>query len=140
MILIDATNTILGRMAAYAAKYALEGNKVVIVNCEKAYVSGSKQDVFADYLNRLERGTPRKGPFIHRMPDKLVRRTIRGMLPYKKAKGREAYKRVLCFVGVPEEYKNEKPIELDNKVKIEKLPTLKYVDLLTLSRRLGAKI
>ncbi|MEM2131292.1 MAG: 50S ribosomal protein L13 [Candidatus Woesearchaeota archaeon] len=139
MILIDATNTILGRMAVHAAKYALDGQKVVVINCEKAYISGSKKNVFDEYLHRLERGTYKKGPFLHRMPDKLVRRTIRGMLPFKKATGREAYKRVFCYVGVPEEYKNEKPIELKN-VKISKLPTLKYVDLLTLSKRLGAKI
>ncbi len=139
MIIIDATNTILGRLASYAAKQALQGNKVVIVNCEKAYISGSKSNVFEDYLNRLERGTYKKGPFLHRMPDKIVRRAVRGMLPYKKATGREAYKRVICYVGVPEEYKNIKPVELKT-IKVDKLPTLKYVDLLTLSRRLGAKI
>lgn len=139
MILIDATNTILGRMAAYAAKYAFEGNKVVIVNCEKAYISGQKKNVFDDYLHRLQRGTYKKGPFIHRMPDKIVRRTIRGMLPYKKSSGREAYKRVFCYVGFPDEYKKLSPVDLKD-IKIDKLPSLKYVDLLTVSKRLGAKI
>lgn len=139
MILIDAKDCLLGRLATYAAKYALQGNNVIVVNCEKAYISGSKQNVFEDYLNRKARGTPRKGPYLLRMPDKIVRRTIRGMLPYKKASGRDAYKRVFCYIGFPDEYKNEKPIELKG-IKINKLPTLKYVDLLTLSKRLGAKI
>ncbi len=139
MILIDTTNLILGRMAVYAAKHALLGEKVIVVNCEKAVISGSKKNIFDEYLNRMARGSPRKGPYIHRMPDKIVRRTIRGMIDYKKPSGKEAYKRVMCYVGMPEEYKDKKPIKIEG-AGIEKLPTLKYIDVNTLSKRLGAKL
>src|SRR4030042_3500372 len=101
MIVIDASNLILGRMANFAAKQALLGNEVKIINCEKAVISGKRENVFDEFLNRRERGTPRKGPFIHRMPDKIVRRTIRGMLPWKKSRGKEAYRRVMCYYGIP---------------------------------------
>jgi ribosomal protein L13 len=37
-----------------------------------------------------------------------MKRTIRGMIPYQKPRGRAAYKRLRCHVGIPEELKKEK--------------------------------
>jgi large subunit ribosomal protein L13 len=139
MIIIDATDLILGRLASYAAKEALLGHEIIIINSEKAFISGKKSNVFEFYLHKMERGTPIKGPFLHRMPDKIVRRTIRGMLPWKHAKGKAIYRKVKCYVGVPEEFKDKKGITIES-ANVKKLPTLKYTDLLTLSKRLGAKI
>jgi large subunit ribosomal protein L13 len=139
MIIIDAENLILGRLATYAAKQALLGHEVRIINAEKAVLGGTKENVFNEYLNRMHRGTPRKGPYVHRMPDRIVRRTIRGMLPYKKSKGRDAYKRVLCYNGVPDEFKDKKAITFED-ANVSKLPTVRYVDIKSLSKRLGAKI
>ncbi len=139
MIIIDATNQILGRLATYAAKEALLGKEVRVINCEKAVISGSRAEVFAEYLHRMERGAPRSGPFLHRMPDKIVRRTIRGMLPWKRAKGQDAYKRVYCYVSMPDEFKDKNPLVIEN-ANVSKLPNLKFVDIGTLSKRLGAKL
>jgi large subunit ribosomal protein L13 len=133
MIVIDATDLLLGRFAGYAAKEALLGKEVRVINCEKAVVSGKRANVYDEYLHRMDRGAIRKGPFLHRMPDRIVRRTIRGMLPWKKARGQEAYKRVFCYVGVPDEFKDKKAI-------VSKLPNLKFVNLENLSKRLGAKL
>ena len=139
IVVIDATNSIVGRIATYAAKQALLGNQVRIINSEKAIISGKKENTFDDYLSRRAMGTHAKGPFIHRGPERLLRRAIRGMLPYKKPRGREAYQRVLCYVGVPEEFKDKKTVSIE-KANMSKLPKLKYVDLKTVSKRLGAKI
>jgi large subunit ribosomal protein L13 len=139
IIIIDASNMILGRLASFAAKELLLGKEVRVINCEKAVISGTKDKVFAEYLHRMERGTIRKGPFLHRMPDKIVRRTIRGMLPWKKAKGKMLFRKVYCYVGMPEELKDKKPISVEG-AEISKLPTLKFVSLDTLCRRLGAKL
>ncbi|MBN2368366.1 50S ribosomal protein L13 [Candidatus Woesearchaeota archaeon] len=139
MIIIDASNLIVGRLATYAAKQALLGEEVKIVNSENAYISGKKQNIFDDFQNKRDRGTPMTGPYIHRRPDMILRRTIRGMLPFKKPRGKEAFKRVMCYVGIPEELKDKKAITLEY-ANISKLPTLKYVDLKTLSKRLGAKV
>ena len=90
-IFIDATNAIVGRIGAYAAKRALLGDTIKIFNCEKAIMSGSKKQVTEKYyLRRNKIGQPQKGPFISRMPDRFFRRTIRGMLPYKRTKGADA--------------------------------------------------
>lgn len=125
MIVIDATNLILGRFATFAAKQALLGEEVRVINAEKAVISGTKAKTIEDAKVRRNRGTPAKGPFIPRVADRYVRRTIRGMLPHRQAKGAEAYKRVLCYVGVPEEFKDVTPTKVQ-QAEANKLPNLKF--------------
>jgi large subunit ribosomal protein L13 len=126
MIVVDASNLILGRMATFVAKQALLGNEVRVINVEKAVVSGKKKTILADIKQDMDRGTPAKGPFIPKMTDRYVRRVIRGMLPYKQPKGADAYKRVLCYVGVPIELKDKETTTI-NGASVEKLPNLNYV-------------
>ena len=139
MIIIDATDLIAGRLATYAAKQALLGKQVRIINSEKAVMAGKKSNTFGIFLRKLAMGTPRKGPFIRRSPERLLRRIIRGMLPYKKPRGKEAYKRILCYIGVPNEFKDKKPVEIKGANK-SKLPNLKYTTLYDISKRIGAKL
>ena len=101
-------------MAAYVAKKILEGENVEIVNCEKVVIIGKKDNILAKYRQRVNRGTPKKGPFFPKIPDRLVRRSVRGMVPWDKPRGREAFKRVMCHVGVPDKFKNEKIETFDN--------------------------
>lgn len=112
-IIIDATNATLGRLASYAAKQALQGKKVIILNSEKAIVTGRKKFIIENYQKKKKRGgSSQRGPFFPRGSEKILKRTIRGMLPdYRVGRGREAFKRVLCFKGVPEEYQNKKMIK-----------------------------
>ena len=110
---IDATDARLGRMATHAAKAALEGKHVVIVNCEEAVITGRKEDILNNYIQKREWGRPTKGPFWPRNPDRFVRRIVRGMLPYKTARGRDAYERVMCYAGVPKEFEG-KGVALEN--------------------------
>ena len=125
-MIIDASDMILGRLATYAAKKALLGEKVDIVNCEKAVITGNKKSIFEKYEQRNERGPrPTKGPFIPKMPDRFVRRCIRGMLPYKQEKGRTAFKRVMCYIGIPDEFKDKKTEVIEN-CNVSKVPSLKY--------------
>ncbi|RLJ01713.1 MAG: 50S ribosomal protein L13 [Candidatus Aenigmatarchaeota archaeon] len=106
MEVIDAKNCILGRLATEVAKKALNGEEIIIINAEQAAISGKKEAIFKKYLERRKRGTPQHGPFFPSNPDQIVRRAIRGMLPYKTKKGKEAFKRIKTFVGIPEKYKN----------------------------------
>lgn len=135
MIIIDATNIILGRLATIAAKQALLGEEITVINAEKAIVSGEKQAVLARYREKYARGTPSTGPFIHRMPDRLVRRTIRGMLPYKTPRGEAAYKRIMCYAGVPEQFAGKETFAID--ASRDKLPNNKFVTVQDISRNLG---
>ena len=91
-------------MCSYAAKKALLGDTVFVVNAEKAFVSGKKESVFEQNLAKLEiknKGNYTRGPFHQKRPDRYVRRAIRGMLPFESMRGREAYARVNVYIGVP---------------------------------------
>ncbi len=104
MIVIDGEGSILGRVASKVAKKLLEGEEVHLINAEKMIVSGNGKTIISKYLVRRSlknKADPEKSPKWPRVPDMLVRRIIRGMLPYKKAKGREAYKRLKVYIGNP---------------------------------------
>jgi len=138
MNIIDATNLLLGRFATVAAKKALLGEEIVIVNCENAIISGKKEEIIERYKQKVKRGIPLKGPYFPKQSDLVVRRTIRGMLPFKTAKGREAFKRVMCYTHVPSEYQNKK-LESIKTAHVSKLPSLYYMRLGDVCRLLGGK-
>ena len=138
MIVIDGKDLIVGRVATFVAKQALLGETVKIINCEHMYFTGGKEFLIAETHRRRVQGTWEKGPFYFRRPDRLVRRVVRGMIPYKTARGSAAYKRVLCYIGMPEAYKTEKHIVID-KAHIKKVPNLRYTSVGELSKMMGAK-
>ena len=112
-IIIDATNAVLGRLASYSAKQALKGKEIIIVHSERAIITGNKKTTIAKYHERKQRGgSSQKGPFFPRDPSRILKRAIRGMLPdYRGGRGREAFKRIKCYKGLPKEYKEEKLIK-----------------------------
>jgi large subunit ribosomal protein L13 len=101
---IDGDGLILGRMSSIVAKRLLKGETIDIVNAEKMVVSGKKKMVINKEKEFLNVGGHEKGPVHFRQPHRIVRRTIRGMLPYRKAHGREAFKRLKVHIGVPDEF------------------------------------
>jgi len=104
MIIIDARGAVLGRMASETAKLLKSGEEVVIVNAEHAIVTGSPKQIVGKYLKRRRIGSPQHGPFFPKRPDLIVRRTVRGMMEYKKPSGRNAYKRLRVHIGLPDEF------------------------------------
>jgi large subunit ribosomal protein L13 len=132
---IDASNLILGRMASVIAKRLLQGENIIIVNAEKAVISGKRKSVVKERKEFLEVGHPWKGPFHYRRPDRFVRRTIRGMLPYHQPKGKQAYKRLRVYIGIPERLK-DKPMETIPKASVKKLKC-SYITVEELAREIG---
>lgn len=110
--LVNADGLILGRMASKVAKRLLNGETVIIVNAEKAVLSGKKKSKVAEAKEFLEVGAPMRGPFHYRRPDRILRKTVRGMLPFKQPKGKMAYKKLKVFMGVPEDLKGQQMITL----------------------------
>jgi large subunit ribosomal protein L13 len=134
----DAENMILGRLASKVAKAALLGEFIAIVNAEKAIITGDKHTVieaFKEKHNIRTSYNPRKGPFHERRPDKMVRRMIRGMLPWPKPRGKEAYKRIKVFIGVPSEFTDTEKIVLEGS-RYHSLKQ-KYITVQDLSHELG---
>lgn len=137
MIVVDATGLVMGRLASVTAKKLLAGEEVRIVNAEKALITGGKESIFADYGHTRERGHKERGPFFPRRPEMIFKRTVRGMLPYKMGRGRDAFSRLRIFVGIPRELK-EMPLEQPAAAKMRDESNNKYIELGALSRRLGA--
>lgn len=133
----DASGCVLGRLASKVAKTVLDGEEVAVVNCENAVVTGDKRTVFERYRQKYETGSQRKGPHFPRVPDRLVKRTVRGMLPYDKPKGEEAYGRLRCYIGVPEELGDVDPETLEGLAPSSRT---KRVEVRDISEHLGAKV
>ena len=116
-IIVDATGHITGRLCSKIAKLTLNGNRVVVLNAEKALLSGSRSSIMKEWEEWLEVGSitnPIQGPYHPRTPERIIKRTVRGMLPMRKPKGDNALKRLRVFNGIPEQYKNSKPIGFDD--------------------------
>lgn len=115
-IVINAENGILGRIASLAAKQALQGHKVVIVNSEKSIITGNKKNILENYRLKIARGIGSlKGPYFPKVPENIMKRTVRGMLKYKRGRGNEAFQNVICFKGIPPQYVSVKKIEFESK-------------------------
>jgi large subunit ribosomal protein L13 len=105
---VNADRLILGRMATTVAKRLLMGEEIAVVNAEKAVISGRKGNKVTEAKEFLGVGGVNRGPYHYRKPDRIVKKTIKGMLPFKKPKGKEAYRRLKVFIGVPENLENVK--------------------------------
>lgn len=134
---IDGGELILGRLASTVAKRLLTEpeTEIVIVNAERVVISGDREKLFQEYKKRRDRGSREKGPFYPKMPDLIVKRTIRGMLPYKQAKGRDAFSRLKVYLGIPEEYRTveRKKVEAASAERLSRV----YVTVGEVSEKLG---
>jgi large subunit ribosomal protein L13 len=112
MKIIDGNDAILGRLASFVAKNALEGEEMVVLNCEKVVITGNEKRIKEDFAEKRSKvGSGQKGPKVSRLNERIVKRAIRGMLPnHRKGRGKEALKKITCYVGIPKEYESSKKI------------------------------
>merc|ERR1712029_761407 len=132
-----------GRLASVVAKNILNGNKVVVVRCEGINQSGNF------YRNKLKvlkflrlrcNVKPLRGPFHFRAPSKIFWRTVRGMIPHKSERGKEAMKRLQTFEGIPPPYDKKKRMGIPAALKVLRLkPGRKFCSLGRLSHDVGWK-
>jgi len=140
MRVIDVEGLVLGRAASLIAKTLLEEGRdseeeFAVVNAERAIITGDPKSILAEYLVRRRLNHPRKGPFFPRMPDQILKRTIRGMLPYQKPRGRKAFRSMKVYIGVPPAFEGMDRESLDQARK--PLPP-KYMTVGDLADHLGA--
>ena len=137
--IIDGKNAILGRLASIIAERIMDGEEIVVVNSESIVITGERDTVFADYKAKFDRGEckSRKGPFYPRRADLLFKRAVRGMIPWMSTSGRDAYRRLHVFVGVPKQF-------ADSEIAVEeqamKKITGKYTTLGAVAKFLGSKV
>lgn len=136
MIVYDASGQILGRLSSLTAKRLLAGEAVTIVNAEAAVITGSRQSILREYRQKRKVGSQRKGPHFPKRADRILKRTVRGMLPYQKPRGRAALKRLRVYAGAPPDVEGE-PQEAPGASVAGKTTT--YITLGELSNLLGAQ-
>ena len=87
------------------------------------------------FETRTELGSDR-GPYYPKRPDEIAKRSIRGMLPYKRPRGRAAFERVRVYLGNP--YERE-PEVLDG-TSLDRLSNTDFVELGEVAAKLGATV
>ncbi len=126
---VDATGVQLGRLGSFVVKSALKGDEVFVLNSEKSIISGNKKDILTEITSlRNKGGNSLKGPTVPRPAERLLKRMIRGMLPWDRQRGRDAFKKIKCFKSGEFD---------DSKVEVIKLKTrlpFKYIELKEVSR------
>ena len=145
----NAEDKVLGRLASVVAKQLItakkagEDTRVIIVNAEKAIVTGKRSTILSDYRAKYELNHPRKGPFFPRMPDQILKRTVRGMLPYQKnSSGRNALRSLRVEIGTPSDLSGDLPdgCEWGDSTQIDRPLPERFVRLGEISKELGVKV
>lgn len=125
MKIINGKNIVLGRLASFIAKELLKGEEISVINCDDIIITGNKKDIEKNFKEKRNRfGSSQKGPKHHKNSEKIVKRTIRGMLPdHRIGRGKEAIKRVRCYVGIPKELQGKEitKFETGKKSKFSKV-------------------
>ena len=136
---VDGENSILGRLASEVARKLMEGHEVYVVNAKKIIIVGNPPTIVEKYKKRIDgkiKGNPLKGPKFPRTIEGIVKRAIRGMIPRRKPKGREALRRLRVYRDVPDFISKDEIIKVDSAVKS---PLIRYLTVEELSKRLGGK-
>jgi len=138
-IYVNAENMVAGRLASIVAKHLLNGYRVYVFNVDKAIITGKRKMIINEFMKKLwiqSKVNPRRhGPFKPRTPEGIFRRMVRGMLPRKKTKGKEAYRRLRVYRGIPPEFK-EKNIIVFEDAKYRKSP-YGYMYLYEIAKLIG---
>ena len=120
---VDAQGTPVGRVAARAAKILMGKNKptwspsldngdfVVVINAEKAVLTGRKEQ---DKMYRRHTGFPgglretRASDMRAKHPEKMIEEAVRGMLP-KNSLGRKQFKKLKVYGGEKHPHEAQRP-------------------------------
>ncbi|WP_302080502.1 50S ribosomal protein L13 [Salinibaculum rarum] len=134
-LVVDARDCIMGRVASNVAERALDGETVAVINAEQAVITGREDAILEKFKDRRRHGSDR-GPTYPKRPDRIFKRSIRGMIPYKTTNGREAFENIRVYVGNP----NDQDGEVLDGTSLDRLSNIKFVSLGDVSETLGANV
>ncbi len=134
-LVVDAGDCILGRVASHVAERALDGERVAVVNAERAVITGREEQILEKFEKRRDVGSDR-GPAYPKQPDRIFKRSIRGMVPHKKPRGVEALGNVRVYLGNP----YDEDGEILDGTSLDRLSNIKFVSLGEISDYLGANV
>jgi large subunit ribosomal protein L13 len=140
-IIVDASNCIAGRICSNVSKLLIQGNRVAIINSERAMLSGNRYKTIEDYKKYLEVGSvtnPIHGPYHPRRPDRILTKMVRGMISRRKSSGILAFKRLRVYIGMPTELQSSKEIKIFDDAKITKSESY-YITIGDIAKQIGWK-
>ncbi len=76
---------------------------------------------YLEFLRKACNIQPARGAFHFRAPGKIFWRTVRGMVPHKTKRGREALKTLKCYEGIPSPYDKMKRVVVPSALRVLKL-------------------
>ncbi|WP_053948629.1 50S ribosomal protein L13 [Halolamina sediminis] len=132
-LVVDARDAIMGRVASEVAQRALDGDRVAVINAEQAVITGNEEATMDTYRTRANLGSD-SGPYYPKRPDRIFKRSVRGMLPYKQDRGREAFESIRIYVGNP----HDRDGEVLEGTSLDRLSNIKFTTLGEISETLGA--
>ena len=132
-VVVDARDCIMGRVSSEIAQRALDGDRVAIINAEDAVITGNEESTMDTYRKRADLGSD-SGPYYPKRPDRIFKRAVRGMLPYKQDRGREAFENIRIYVGNP----HDRDGEVLEGTSLDRLSNIKFTSLGEISETLGA--
>ena len=120
--LVDADGQTLGRLATRIADvlrgkgkpqftpHVDTGDHVIVINAEKVVLTGNKaeENIYwhSQYPGGLKSVT--KGQMRDKRPERLIERTIKGMLPHNKL-GDQMYRKLNVYAGPTHPHQAQKP-------------------------------
>jgi len=134
-IYLDASEQVMGRMASKVAKELLNGRNVYVINAEKSIITGNQKFIIKDYREKVDRGDPYHGPFYPKLPERIFKRVVKGMLP-KNARGTESLKRLRVYSSRPDSFEGKEFKKLE-EAKMKKKRS--YMELGKLSKKLSER-
>ena len=123
---VDGTNQTVGRMCAKIAAvlrgkhktsytpHVDTGDYIIVTNCEKVKLSGSKMDTKVyDTFSGYPGGRKEElaSELQKRRPEVIIERAVKGMLP-KNRLGRKMYKKLFVYAGDTHPHTAQQPKEL----------------------------
>ena len=134
--IIDGSDLVLGRLGSEVCKRLLLGEDIKIVNCNDVVILGRRSYLVERYKNKLSNKVVKQGPYYSRSPADLVKRGFRNMLPYKNARGSDAFRRLKCYNSVPSTLLSAQK-ETVEKAKLDENKIFYYSKMKDISKALG---
>jgi large subunit ribosomal protein L13 len=119
---VDAAGKPIGRLATEVAKllrgkhkptftpHADTGDHVIVINADKVVLTGNKREEriywHSGYPGGIKSVT--KGSVLAKRPDRLVERTIKGMLPHTTL-GAQVYRKLKVYAGENHPHQAQQP-------------------------------
>jgi len=121
-LVIDATDRPLGRLATEAARilrgkhkpiftpHVDTGDHIIIINAERVKLTGNKKDELIHWHSGYPGGLKSitRGGMLAKNPERLVERSIKGMLPHN-ALGSQMYRKLKVYKGATHPHEAQGP-------------------------------